>query len=165
MSERYDDFDRMVIRHKGYIRKLCWWYAGGDELVCTELVQAVLEQLWMYREKLREGASEWQERAWVKYHCRSVFSHRRRKKRHEMVSLEGCEVAEPTNNLRETLLDMADDLTKHEMEVLRLILDGYRPAEIAERMGVKAHSISQLRTRMIEKMRSTYERKHNIATI
>lgn len=163
MSERYDDFDRMVMRHKGYIRKLCWWYAAGDEPVCTELVQEVLEQLWIYREKLRAGVSEWQERAWVKYHCRSVFSHRRRRRCRETVSLDECEVAEPTNNLRETLLDMADDLTAHEMEVLQLILEGYQPAEIAEKMGVKAHSISQLRFRMIEKMRSTYERKHNIA--
>ena len=161
MSERYDDFDRMVQRHSGYIRKKCWWYAGGDGALCSELVQEVLEQLWHYRGKLREGASELQERTWVKYHCRSVFSHRRRAKKVPTVDITGVEAAEPVDNMRETLLDMADDLNTREREVLQMLLDGYKVAEIAEHFGLKAHSVSQMKLRMIEKMRDTYNRKHN----
>lgn len=162
MSGQYDDFDRLVQRHKSYIRKICWWYAGGDEETCTDLVQCVLEQLWQYRDKLRKGSSELQERLWVKYHCRSVFSHRRRKKRPMAASIDGVEVAAPVESARETLLDMADDLNERERRLLQLLLEGYQQAEIAEMMGLKVKNVSQIRFRMVEKMRDTYNRKNNI---
>lgn len=152
----YDDFDRTVLRHRDYIRRLCWWHAGGDEQRCAELVQMVLVQLWEYRDKLRPDAGERQVHAWVRYHCRSVFSHQQRRHRPPEVSIDKVQVAAPVDERRETLLDLAVDLTPHEMEVLQMILDGYSAAEIAQTLGIKPHSVSQLRLRIIEKMKKRY---------
>lgn len=153
---RYDDFDSLVDRHKALVRRMCWWHASGNSMRCADLMQDCFLALWHYRHTLRADASERQERAWVKLHCRSVFSHSDRREEVETVPLEeGMAVAEESESPRQRLEEMAACLTPYEHRVLELILDGYSIAEIAETLEIKPASVSQLRYRMIEKMRNT----------
>lgn len=158
--ERYDDFDNLMLRHKTLIRRLCWWHSGGEDALCADLMQEVATALWHYRHTLRPDATAQQERLWVKYHCRSVFSHRRRRHTIETEPLgEQHDTAEPVDSHRETLEDLATCLTPHEHELLEMLLNGYSVAEIAERMHIKAASVSQLRQRIVIKMREAYEKQ------
>lgn len=154
-NARYDDFDRMVLRHRAFIRHLCWWQASGHNEECADLVQECLLTLWHYRHTLRPGATQGQERQWVKYHCRSVFSHRNAKYRPWIVSLDEMQPLpqeEPPDN-RERIEELARHLTDYEHRVLNLILDGYSLGDIAALLGIKTKSVSQIRYRIIEKMK------------
>ncbi|MBO7101751.1 MAG: sigma-70 family RNA polymerase sigma factor [Bacteroidales bacterium] len=156
-TERYTDFDKLMLRHKTLIRRLCWWHSGGESALCADLMQEVAIDLWHYRHTLRPDATEQQERLWVKYHCRSVFSHRRRRKTIDTESLaEKHDIAEPAEDLRETIEELATDLNPHERKMLDLLLNGYSIAEIAAQLQIKATSASQLRFRVIEKMKQAY---------
>ena len=160
-TERYNDLDGLMLRHKALIRRLCWWHSGGESALCSDLMQEVAIDLWHYRHTLRPDATEQQERLWVKYHCRSVFSHRRRRKKIDTVPLEeDFDVAEPVSEHRETLEDLATGLSPHEHQLLEMLLNGYGIGEIAEAMQIKASSASQLRLRVIGKMREAYEAQH-----
>lgn len=141
-------------RHMGLIRGMCAWHATGGAVECADLVQDVLAQLWHYRDRLRQGATLLEERAWVRYHCRSVFSHRRRHGELPTVSLdEEMAVADEHDTSGETLKAMAAVLNEREHELLELLLDGYSIAEIAKRLRMKERSVSMMKYRMIMKMR------------
>lgn len=154
-NARYDDFDRMVQRHSSLIRQLCWWHASGRSDECADLVQECLIALWHYRHTLRPGATQGQERQWVKYHCRSVFSHQDAKQRPWLASLDEASALaqEDPSDDRERIEEMAQHLSDYEHRVLNLILDGYSVGDIANLLGIKARSVSQIRFRIIEKMR------------
>lgn len=161
-AERYDDFDQLMLRHGKMVRWMCWIYSGGDESRTADLVQEVLIGLWQCRETLRPGASEMQERAWVRWRGRSVLQHLGRRQRVETVAmpqqvLEAMDMEQEQSEAerqRELLYSLAGDLTEHERMVLDLLLENYSVAEIAERLGIKPQSVSQLKLRMLEKMRN-----------
>ncbi|MBR2958767.1 MAG: sigma-70 family RNA polymerase sigma factor [Bacteroidales bacterium] len=151
---RYDDFDCLMLRHQRLIRAMCWWHASGDATVCADLIQEVLLTLWRRRNRLRPDANEFQERAWVRLQCRSVFSHIDRRLRPTLVPLDDAiHLASDESDLRSELEDMAAGLTEGEHHVLQRILDGYSIAEIAEELDIKPASVSQTRYRIIQKMR------------
>lgn len=153
-TTRYDDFDRLMQRHKALIRHLCWWQASGHREECEDLMQDCLASLWHYRHTLREDANEHQERLWVKYHCRSVFSHRNEKPVLKTASLdEARTVADETIDNRALIAELAVGLTDSEHRLLDLIVEGYSISEIATLLGVKPASVSQARYRIIEKMK------------
>lgn len=153
-NTRYSDFDSLVHRHGSYIRRLCWWHASGHSEECADLMQDCLTALWHYRHTLRADATPAQERLWVKLHCRSVFSHRRRIPELPLAPLdENHADNEPSDNNRALINALAINLSTHEHHILSLILDGYSVAEIATLLGTKAASVSQTRYRIIEKMK------------
>lgn len=166
-AARYDDFDRLVCRYDKLIRWLCWMYTGGNEAQTADLVQDVLLCLWNRRGTLRPGATQWQERAWVRLQCLSVLQHHSRKRGVETVPLppEGIEAlpmadsGDDTAQERERLYALADGLTAHERRLLDLLLENYSVAEIAKIMGIRPKSVSQLKMRMLEKMKRNSERK------
>lgn len=151
---RYDDFDRLMMRHQRLIKAMCWWHASGDASVCADLIQDVLLALWQRRDSLRAGANEWQEKAWVRLQCRSVFSHHDRRRRLPMQPLDHDPPAGPdSQSARQEIEALAIGLTDAEHLVLQRILDGYSIAEIASELGIKPASVSQTRYRIIQKMR------------
>lgn len=152
---RYDDFDRLVMRHRRWIRLLCCWYSRGNATDTADLVQEVLERMWRKRESLREEVSESGERAWIRWQCRSVAEHHSRRKTPVMVPLDDQEFHDDTSDAerRELLLSLAEGLNDSERQLLDLLLEGYSTAEAAEKMGMKAHTADQLRYRMIQKMK------------
>lgn len=128
----------------------------------ADLVQEVLERMWRKRESLREGVSEAEERTWIRWQCRSVVEHRSRRKTPVVVPLEGQEPVDDTSHeeRRELLMSLAEDLGSNERRLLELLLEGYSTTEAAERMGMKPHTVDQLRYRMIQKMKEKlYEYK------
>lgn len=153
-TNRYSDFDRLVQRHKALIRRLCWWQASGHRQDCEDLMQDCLAALWHYRHTLRQDANEKQERLWVKYHCRSVFSHRNARHTIETTTLdEASSLAEENTDNRKLINELSSTLSDGEHRVLNLIIDGFSTAEIATLLGVKAATVSQTRYRIIEKMK------------
>ena len=139
-NERYDEFDRLMQKHGAYIRRLCWWRSSGRSEDCADLIQECLLHLWHYRHTLRPDSTESQERLWVKYHCRSVFSHQKDTRNEDR---------------RRMLEEMAYVLNEQERRVMTLLLDGYTRPEIAEMLGTTAKHVSQIRYRIIEKMKKT----------
>lgn len=169
-AERYDDFDRLMLRHGKFVRWLCWIYSGGDETRMADLVQEVLLGLWQCRATLRPGANEMQERAWIRWHCRSVLQHLRRRKQVDILTIEQSELeamdvpedVSETEKQRELLYSLAEGLTEHERTVLEMLMDNYSIEEIAKQLKIKAHSVSQLKLRILEKMREKAERKSEL---
>ncbi|MBR1766395.1 MAG: sigma-70 family RNA polymerase sigma factor [Bacteroidales bacterium] len=157
-TTRYSDFDLLVQRHQGYIRRLCWWHTEGGSEECADLMQECLAALWHYRHTLRPDATAPQERLWVKYHCRSVFSHRKRRHRIPTLHLDQ-QTLSPTGNPdlpddpRELIDELASSLSPSEHRLLGLILEGYSIAEISSILGIRPASVSQSRYRIIEKMK------------
>ena len=159
-GDRYSEFDALVARHRRMIRAICLWHATGGAVECDDLVQEVLLSLWRSRHKLKPGCSAGEERAWVRYHCRSVISHFSRRKSLPTVPLdESLNIASPSaDDNSETLQTLTADLTDHEREVLRMTLEGYEADEIADTLGIKARSVVQTRWRITQKMKKKSRR-------
>lgn len=159
-KNRYDDFDALVARHRKLIRGLCWWKAGGKAWLMSELIQEVTTQLWHYRHKLRPDATLGEEREWVRFHCRSVFVHRKRKEEREveLVPLEeDAPVANDEGNHAELLDRLAANLTLQEHRVLELILDDYTNGEMALLLHIGEDEAKSLHVSVIEKMKRCAE--------
>ena len=159
-SPRYTDFDRLVARHRWAIERCCWYYADGDRALCADLVQEVLMVLWHRRDKLSPDMGRVKEHAWVLWQCRSVCGHYHRRKRLVFVPLdESLYLPEAEESCREQIEEMAVDLSPQERRLLDLLLEGYKIHEIARLMNIKPSSVSQLRYRMIERMRQTHNKQ------
>ena len=161
-NTRYNDFDRLVARHRGLIKRLCWWYAGGKADAVADLMQEVMLHLWRYRHTLRADAGELQERAWVWIRCRSVFEHLRRRPKVETVPMEeALHVAAEDTTARDAIDRLAASLTDLEHSVLELVLDGYTDGEIASILQVTAVEARRLHATVIEKMKEKAGRIKN----
>jgi len=161
-NTRYNDFDRLVARHRGLIKRLCWWYAGGKADAVADLMQEVLLHLWRYRHTLRADAGELQERAWVWIRCRSVFEHLRRRPKVETVPMEeALHVAAEDTTARDAIDRLAASLTTLEHSVLELVLDGYTDGEIGEVLHVGTAEARRLHATVIEKMKEKAGRIKN----
>lgn len=153
-TQRYDDFDALMARHQGLVRRLCWWYAGGRADCVADLLQEVTMHLWHCRHTLRAGSTARQERAWVRFHCRSVFEHQRRRPGLETVELEeALHVAVDDEGLAETIDRLSTDLTDTERRVLELVLDGYTDGEIGSLLQVGTKEAGRLHTVVLDKMK------------
>ncbi len=160
-TNRYDDFDSLVARHRKLIRGLCRWKAGGQAWLMSELIQEVTTQLWHYRHNLRTNATPGEEREWVRFHCRSVFAHLERKQDREVETMpleEAALVTADEGNHTELIDRLAANLTLQEHHVLELILDDYTDGEIAFLLHIGENEAKRLHAQLIEKMK----RKANI---
>ena len=153
-NTRYIDFDRLMARHQGLIKNLCWWYAGGRADRVADLIQEVLLSLWHYRHSLRPDATAGQERQWVRLQCRSVFEHQRRRPEVETVPLEESQHdAAADTTARDTIDRLAADLNEVEHKVLELLLDEYTDGEIAAKLDIDSVEAKRLHAAVIEKMK------------
>ena len=144
----------MVLRHKALIRRLCWWHASGNTSLCDDLVQDVLLTLWRRRGTLREGASQAEEYLWVRFQCRSVLQHFRRSRKPDTVPLdENMPLATESVSYSDIIAELAEGLTDYEHRALELMLDGYSVDDMAKLLGIKPASVSQMRYRIVEKMK------------
>ncbi|MBP5541705.1 MAG: sigma-70 family RNA polymerase sigma factor [Bacteroidales bacterium] len=158
----FEEIDRLLARHRTLIERACWHFAGGDTFLYQELVQKTRIVLWQKFPKLREGCSVMEEQAWVLWQCRSVYSHHRRRKQIDTIPLdEELYLPEEENDDSSELLDeLAVGLTAHEQKFLHLRRSGYTIGEVAQIMGMRPASASQLQYRIVEKMRKTYEKHY-----
>ena len=152
---KYDNFELLVGRHRGLIRKLCWWRSSGDEALCDDLVQECYLALWQHLDTLRPDVTKLQEAAWVVWQCRSVFSHSDRE-----ITLPSADeslfvhLSEPdANETREILDDLAQALTPDEQHLFDLMRQDLTDLEIAERLHLKPRTVREKQRQIIEKLR------------
>ena len=158
--EQYDRYDCLIARHGALIERLCMRHAWGDTNRCAELRQECYISLWRYLPTLREGANAFQEKAWVAWHCRSVFSHLAyRRRTHQFLPLDDSmadTIAEPDDgHLLDTIDTLATLLTPHERRAFYLMADGYSAEDMARELGIKHRSAVLLRHRIIKKLRNS----------
>ena len=152
---KYDNFEQLVGRHRGLIRKLCWWRSFGDEVLCDDLVQECYLALWQHFDSLRPDIVKLQEAAWVVWQCRSVFSHGDRE--HALPSTDERLFehlpAPDANQTREILDDLAQVLTPEEQRLFSLMRQDLSDGEIAERLHLKPRTVREHQRAIIEKLR------------
>lgn len=152
---KYDNFELLVERHRGLIRKLCWWHSSGEESLCDDLVQECYLSLWQHFNTLRPGIAKLQEAAWVVWQCRSVFSHGERKDTFPLAD-EGILDRTPVpnhNETREILDDLAQVLTPDEQHLFSLMRQDLSDLEISERLHLKPRTVREKQRQIIEKLR------------
>lgn len=158
--ERYD---ALVAQHIGTIRRMCWRQSYGDNATCADLMQECLVSLWLRLPTLRAGCTAQEEREWVKWCCRSVFSHLLRQHRLSMTGLTAGMAdtlaipVEDSSDAHELVEDLASGLTRREQRALALIIEGYNQKETAAILGIRADSMARLRQRIVQKMRQRLE--------
>lgn len=156
-----DQFNELIAKHKSLIENLCIRRASGDYHRCAELKQECYISIWKHANSLRPNASPTQESLWVYWQCRSVFSRLRYLRRaFQFIPLEddmADTIAEPDNShLHDLIESMADTLTPHERKAFLLMADGYNPDDMAHALGIKTHSATQLRYRILIKLRHNF---------
>ena len=149
-------YTTLVSQYRGAIRTLCCARARGDDDRCDDLVQDVLLSLWEHFDKLRDGASPQEERAWVVWHTRTVLDHLYRKPvvQTEPLSDELAEtIADEGPTETEILQGLMADLDEGDREFIQMYLDGYSGDEIAERMGVSRDVVYKRKQRLLKRLR------------
>ncbi len=166
---KYDNFELLVGRHRGLIRKLCWWRASGDEVLCDDLVQECYLAIWLHFDSLRPGIAKLQEAAWVVWQCRSVFSHGERKNGLDPLSnlsdlSDRFDLSDRTDTTktRETLDDLALALTPDEQRLFALMRQDLTDLEIAERLGRKTRTVREKQHIIIDKLREYNQNKKSL---
>ena len=168
---KYDNFELLVGRHRGLIRKLCWWHSSGDESRCDDLVQECYLAIWQHFDSLRPDVVKLQEAAWVVWQCRSVFSHSDRKNGFYRLSdpydlsdfSDRFDLSDNTDT-REILDDLAQALTPDEQRLFAMMRQDLTDLEMAERLRLKPRTIREHQRAIIEKLRQhTYNQtfKHS----
>lgn len=155
---KYNNFELLVGRHRGLIRKLCWWRLSGNESLCDDLVQECYLAMWQHFDSLRPDVAKLQEAAWVVWQCRSVFSHSDRE-----TTLPSAEErlfdhlsAPDVNETREILDDLAQALTPDEQRLFALMRQDLTDLEIAERLHLKPRTVREHQRMIIEKLRQEH---------
>lgn len=158
---KYNTFELLVGRHRGLIRRLCWWRSSGDESLCDDLVQECYLAMWEHYDTLRPNVAKLQEVAWVAWQCRSVFSHRDRKSRNAgthirmdrmMFDIADDDAISP-RDVAETLDELATLLSPEEQLLFSLMRQDLTDGEIAERLGLQTRTVREHQRAIIEKLR------------
>ena len=163
-STKYDNFELLIERHRGLIRKLCWWRSSGNEDLCDDLVQECYLAIWQHLDSLRPDVVKLQEAAWVVWQCRSVFSHGDRE-----ITLPPADErlfdhlpAPNANETREILDDLAQALTPDEQHLFALMRQDLTELEIAERLHLKPRTVRGHQRQIIDKLREYNQNKENL---
>ncbi len=159
MADNRDKYTELLLRHRQRVWSMCWRYADGSWEHCRDLVQEVSVELWQHYGSLRPGAHRLQEIAWVRLHTRRVLNHLHRGLRNSYVPLTTdaaeCIVDEPDAS-RECVDDLIASLGDTDREIVRLRLEGYDAAEIAERVGLGRNAVYQRLHRVVKFLRGKY---------
>ncbi len=152
---KYNNFELLVGRHCGLIRKLCWWRSSGNEVLCDDFVQECYLAIWQHLDTLRPNVAKLQEAAWVVWQCRSVFSHGDREITLPTTdeSLFDHLPAPDANEIREILDDLAQILTPEEQSLFALMRQDLTDGEIAELLHLKLRTVREKQRQIINKLR------------
>lgn len=154
----YDRLDRLLTRHHGLIRLLCWRSAYGNEAQCEDLVQDCYLSLWQRIGALRPNVSRFEEAAWVAWNCRDILSHYNRRPAIETETLDpnlaDTLVAPDDHPNAELIEELATCLNERERQAVKLMLRDLTDLEIAEHLGMRVDSFQRMRLRMIAKMKN-----------
>lgn len=153
-------YTELLLRHRSKVWSLCWRYARGDWERCRDLVQEVSAALWQHFGLLRPNAHPLEERAWVILYTRRTLDHLHRGKRPELEPLTidlAEQIAAPNDSESLVANDLVASLDEPDSTIVRLRLDGYSAAEIAEKTGLSRDAVYQRLHRTIQRLRTLYE--------
>lgn len=154
----HDRYDALMARHGMTVRRICWRHSQGDETQCDELIQDCRIALWRRLPALRPNSSAWEEKAWVVWTCRSVFSHLRRKGAALTDLGQAAHLAAPDDSEnREWVEELAIGLSRRERLALSLMIEGYSLKESASVLGTRSENVAKMRSRIVQKMKKRYE--------
>ena len=147
----------MLRRHRPMVWRLCLQHSRGEKERCRDLMQEVCIALWLHFGQLRPDASPLEERAWVRWQCRSALDLLRRKEHLTLHPLPtGIEETLPADSgteQREAVDELLSALKPDEQRLMRLQLDGYPTDEIARLMGIGTGTVYQRVYRAMAKLR------------
>lgn len=157
--KEHGTYSALMQRYRKRVWSMCWAYAGGDLECCRDLVQEVTISLWQHYGKLREGASPFEERAWVVWHTRTVLNHLHRRQRHvyEPLTPEKTDTLTCEPDTAGYLVeDLLAGLSPVDRQLVELRLKGYNASEIAAEVGIGRDAVYQRLHRIVEKLRERY---------
>ena len=157
-EERYR---QLLLMHRKVIWAVCYFYAHGEKKLVEDLVQEVSVALFMQIDDLNPDATVLQERKWVRWRSRAVIKKVLPKLQSGFRELNE-EVTLPIVLSQYADSDLMEDIMSHltvdERELLQFEIDGYSPADIADKMGIKVSAYYQRKHRIIVKLKDTYNR-------
>ena len=163
--ERNDAFDRLYGRYRRLVEWTCWIYSDEDIVLCQDLYQESLIAIWQRALSLQPDASPSQERKWVLWQCRSICLRYRKRQPPKMLPIEAAvDVPDESvafDEVSEMVEELAEDLSPKERTLFDLIVGNYDSTEIDRLLGIRHRSTIQLRYRMLERMRQTYENHYS----
>ena len=151
------DFGRFLEEYQLFIWKLCNRYADGDPDVGLDYVQEITTLLWLAYHKLRPGSSPRQTRKWISYIARDYFRTCSERKKPDIVTFSDLKtplnVALDDDNSVELRYESMECLNPSERRVVELFVEGYKPGEIAQTLGISANAARLRLHRAVEHMK------------
>lgn len=155
------------MRHRDAIERFFVSRVRGDEALCHELIGETYTSLMKHYGNLREDISIGEERAWVRWICRNVWSHHWRfmANQKKTVPLEEHMAAtmpdddEDANvQLFENIKILASLLPERERMYLHLMAGGHADDDIAVYLDVSRKTVFTTRYRILKRLRAMAER-------
>ena len=153
------------MRHHNAIERFFVSRVHGDEVLCRELIGDAYAAILGCYGNLRENASAGEERAWVMWVCRSVWSKHWRLaanrqsplplEEHMAVSMPDDGEGDPAPESVERLASL---LPKREQMYFRLMVGGYSDDDIAVYLGVDRKTVITTRHRILKRLRAMADR-------
>lgn len=165
-SAEWKHFYDLLERHKALIERLCIRRASGNFRRSADLIQECYIFLWRHEKQFSADMSLSHEKARVYWLCRSAFSNVRFLEKAGLWEPLGDNVADfalgegDESLLRDRIESLATVLTPYEKRAVDMIVDGYTEKEMASILGIKLSSVTQLRYRIICKLRKHYNPTH-----
>lgn len=156
-SQRYEEYNAFLLRHREAVWQVCWRYAKGNRARCEDMVQEVWIALWLRFDQLNESYSEWQQRVWVKRVTKSVLVDLYRRSEPESEQLTPVLIQtmpDTTINLAEDIDDLLALLPEDEERLMRMRLEGYDAQKIADAFGIERNAVYQRVNRIMIKLRN-----------
>ena len=157
--QRYEAYKAFMRRHHKAVWRVCYDFAQGNIHQCEDLVQEVWIMVWLKFDLLREDASEWQQRMWVRKVTRNVIVdlYRKEKQPEEPITAEMEEtIATDDSDVAERIDELMASLNPDERRLMRMRLDGYSPDEIAAVLGIERNAVYQRVNRIMTKLKRKY---------
>lgn len=165
-SEEWKHFYDLLERHRDLIERLCMLRASGNCRRCADLMQECYIFIWRHEKQISANMSFSQEKAWIYWLCRSAFSHYSFLEKAGLLEPLDENVADISSGdgdkslLRDRIESLVAGLTPYEKRVVEMIADGYTDKEMSSLLGIKTHSVNQLRYRIIAKLRKNNNSTH-----
>lgn len=168
--QKYEHFYCLIERHRSLIERLCMHRSSGDSRYCAELLQECYITIWKHEKQISADMPLRKESFWVYWLCRSAFSRLRflhRTHLHIPIEEQMADTIADTEAwtsvgtvdtalLHDYIETLSKVLSPYERRAVELMAEGYTVNEMSQELGIKPHSVIQLRYRIIAKLRHHY---------
>lgn len=154
-------------RYGNLVKKKCYFYSIIRRLYWEDIMQDVLERMWLSLDTLDMAMSSKDEKLWVINTVRRVM--RDYEKLQNVLENEPKVPIDEVYALpchdyemddRELVDDLKEMLPTDDREVVDCIMQGYSNKEIAQKMGMNQNTLNQKKARIIQKMRKIFDEQY-----